>query len=60
MINTVQRYLKEVLGSYSREEDAERLLMRLYLERRGLLDDFERWQIELFTKLEEEDEVEHN
>lgn len=24
--------------------------MRLYLERRGLLDDFERWQIELFTK----------
>lgn len=50
MMKTVRQYLKEVLGSYSREEDAERLLMRLYLERRGLLDDFERWQIELFTK----------
>jgi len=53
MMKTVRQYLKEVLGSYSREEDAERLLMRLYLERRGLLDDFEEWQIRLFT---EEDE----
>lgn len=53
MINTVQRYLKEVLGSYSREEDAERLLMRLYLERRGLLNDFEEWQIKIF--IEEDD-----
>jgi len=53
MTKTIRQYLKEVLGSYSREEDAERLLMRLYLERRGLLDDFERWQIELFTKEDE-------
>jgi len=53
MVKTVQQYLREALGSYSREEDAERLLMRLYLERRGLLDDFERWQIELFTKEDE-------
>jgi hypothetical protein len=56
MMKTVQQYLKEALGSYSREEDAERLLMRLYLERRGLLDDFERWQIELFTKEDEDEE----
>jgi len=56
MVKTVQQYLREALGSYSREEDAERLLMRLYLERRGLLDDFERWQIELFTKEDEDEE----
>jgi hypothetical protein len=53
MTKTIRQYLKEALGSYSREEDAERLLMRLYLERKGLLDDFEKWQIRLFT---EEDE----
>ncbi len=56
MTKTIRQYLREALGSYSRQEDAERILMRLYLERRGLLDDFERWQIELFTKLEEDEE----
>jgi len=53
MTKTIRQYLREALGSYSREEDAERLLMRLYLERKGLLDDFEMWQIELFTKEDE-------
>lgn len=53
MTKTIRQYLKEVLGSYSREEDAERLLMRLYLERRGLLNDFEEWQIKIF--IEEDD-----
>jgi len=50
MMKNIRQYLSEVLGSYSREEDAERLLMKLYLERKGLLDDFEEWQIKVFTE----------